>query len=218
MRIDTIVDVGANKGQFARQILKIFPHAQIHSFEPLPSAFEALKGWAASRPSVNTYNVAVGDSNGFVNMNFHTDHGASSSILNTTSTEEALYPMTRNQQTISVPLRKLDDLLAADVLEGGVLIKLDVQGYEDRVLRGGARVLERARAVILEVCLDPLYENQADFEDLLTTLTGHGYRYVGNLHQVYGDDGRVVYLDSVFVRNEAAWCDWMNHKASSQLM
>jgi hypothetical protein len=80
-----------------------------------------------------------------------------------------------------------------------ILLKLDVQGSEDRVLRGGTRVLSKCRAVVLEASLDPLYERQADFLGLAQFLRGAGFTYVGNLDQSYGADGRVMFLDAVFV-------------------
>jgi len=83
-------------------------------------------------------------------------------------------------------------------LQPEILIKLDVQGYEDRVLRGGWQTFEKARACILEVSLDPLYEKQATFKGLLLLLESLGYRYAGNLEQNYASDGHVVFVDVVF--------------------
>lgn len=64
----------------------------------------------------------------------------------------------------------------------------------------GERVLSRCRAVVLEVCVDPLYEGLADFHGLAQLLHEAGFRYAGNLDQAYGEEGRVVYLDAMFVR------------------
>jgi hypothetical protein len=52
--------------------------------------------------------------------------------------------------------------------------------------------------VVLEVCVEPLYDGQATFLDLALDLRDSGFRYAGNLDQSYGDDGRVVYFDAVF--------------------
>jgi hypothetical protein len=52
----------------------------------------------------------------------------------------------------------------------------------------------------LEVCLDPLYEEQAKFLEIAQLLQEAKFRYAGNLDQVYGEDGRVVFLDAVFLR------------------
>jgi len=199
-----IVDVGANEGQFANTISQKFPKAQLYCFEPLPAAFQLLRTWAESthENKIIAFNMALGDKDGTVEMFYHTEHSPSSSLLSTTSTTETLYPVTKQQESISVPLKTLDHALLEylDEIPEGILIKMDVQGYEDRVIRGGRKVFAKARAVILEVCLDSLYEQQAKFSDIVRLMDEYGFHYKGNLEQVYGDDGRVIFLDAVFDR------------------
>ena len=71
--IQTVIDVGANTGQFARQISRIFPQAKIYCFEPLPEPFKALESWALEQDErVKLFNVAIGDSEGTAEIFFHT--------------------------------------------------------------------------------------------------------------------------------------------------
>ncbi|MCK5857895.1 MAG: FkbM family methyltransferase [Abyssibacter sp.] len=201
--IGAVIDVGANQGQFARLISGFFPHAQLYCFEPLPDQFEQLSAWGGTQDGrVHSFQVALGDQEGQVEMRLHEQHTPSSSLLAATDTCHQLYPQTRAERMVSVRVSTLDRELA-DVVERlppRVLLKLDVQGFEDRVLRGAERVLDKCKAVVLEVCIDPLYEGQADFFSLAGMLQKSGFRYAGNLDQAYGEDGRVVYLDAVFVR------------------
>jgi len=81
-----------------------------------------------------------------------------------------------------------------------ILIKLDVQGYEDRVINGGREIFKMAKACILEVCLDKLYEGQTEFFKITELLYGLGFKYAGNLNQTYADDGHVIFIDAVFMR------------------
>jgi len=81
-----------------------------------------------------------------------------------------------------------------------MLIKLDVQGYEDRVIMGGKRTFATAKACILEICLDKLYGDQADFKEITELLYELGFKYAGNLNQIPADDGHVIYIDAVFVK------------------
>ena len=90
---------------------------------------------------------------------------------------------------------------ASPPLASEILIKMDVQGYEDRVIEGGNGIIGKARACIIEICLDSLYENQPSFGKIHHLMNEQGYQYAGNLEQVYADDGHVIYLDSVFVRD-----------------
>lgn len=201
--IKTVIDAGANKGQFAKMITDIFPEARIHSFEPLPQAFKQLKEWAdKENEKVTVYNVALGEKDGEVGMLRHMDHSQSSSILKTTETCEELYPFTKTQEIIPVKITTLDNWLdSQDTPAGDILVKLDVQGYEDRVITGGGKTLNMAKVCITEVSLDRLYEDQSDFKDILSLLYDLGYRYAGNLDQSYADDGHVIFIDAVFVKH-----------------
>lgn len=75
---------------------------------------------------------------------------------------------------------------------------MDVQGYEDRVIKGGNETFNKAKACILEICLDRLYESQATFNELVALLSNFGFRYAGNLNQTYADDGHVIFIDAAF--------------------
>lgn len=205
MDIGVVIDVGANQGQFARLISGFFPHAQLYCFEPLPDPFEQLSAWGRTQNGrVHCFQVALGDQEGQVEMHLHEQHSPSSSLLAATNTCHQLYPQTRAERLVSVRVSTLDQELG-DVVERlspGVLLKLDVQGFEDRVLRGAERVLGKCKAVMLEVCVDPLYEGQADFFSLADLLRKSGFRYAGNLEQIYGEDGHVMYFDAVFVHSK----------------
>ncbi len=105
-----------------------------------------------------------------------------------------------------VALSTLDAAIAPsmDELADDLLVKLDVQGYEDRVIAGGESVLRRASACIVEVNLDGLYVGQPTFERIAAQLNALGLQYAGNLDQTYGPDGHVVFLDALFLRQAAA--------------
>jgi FkbM family methyltransferase len=204
---DVIVDVGANEGQFAISARTAFPSAHLVCVEPQPEPRQVLDTWARRDRNTTVLPVALGASTGEVEMNIHTDHDSSSSLLPSTQASLAADEALRKQRQITVPIARLDDALATVPQASGsagraveVLLKLDVQGYEEQVLLGAPLTLSRARAVILEVCLEPFYQGQASFDGLYRIVTAAGLEYRGNLDQVLGDDGRVMFLDAVFVR------------------
>lgn len=204
LSIKTIIDVGANTGQFSRWMSAHFPNAVILCFEPLPEPYAALQNWANEGPNkVQIFNLAIGNKDGEAQMFFHPDFSPSSSLLANTVLGEKLFPTAKNQERVTVKLLTLDHALQDKKLENNILIKLDVQGYEDRVLEGGKEIFAKATACILEISLDSLYEGQADFRELYNQLDRMNYRYAGNLDQVHGEDGHVIYLDAVFVKRDA---------------
>ncbi len=198
----TVLDVGANTGQFAREIREFLPDANLVCFEPLPEPYAELEAWADSEGEwVSTMPYALGEESGEVEMFLHEDHSESSSLLKTTELKGELYPFTRSQRPVTIQQRTLDACTAEMGLQvdRGTLIKLDVQGFEDRVIKGGKQTFRSAGACILEVNLDPLYESQASFAGLVSLLDELGYEYAGNMNQTYADDFHCIYIDAVFI-------------------
>jgi FkbM family methyltransferase len=200
----TVIDVGANRGQFAQHILNIFPQATLFCFEPLQKPFQDLQSWVKSNPDKNIYafNTAIGDYEGKANIFCHTDHDYSSSLLSATDKLTKLYPITDNKNQLEINIVTLDGVLKeyTDIMFDNILIKLDVQGYENNVIRGGKDIFNKSKACIIEVNLEKLYQDQADFKEIYFLLADHGYEYSGNLDQTYDSNGQVIYFDAVFIR------------------
>ncbi len=199
----TVIDVGANVGQFARYIQGLYADSKVYCFEPVPDSFAALERWAKTQNGrIVTFNLAVGDMEGEMEMILHQEHVTSSSMLATTELTERYYPLTKEQKPIAITQTTLDSVLGPVMgeLDHEILIKLDVQGYENRVIAGGNRIFAKATACILEINLDRLYEGQAEFNELLIMLDALGYRYVGNFDQLYAKDGHCIYIDAVFLK------------------
>lgn len=201
--IHTVIDVGANLGQFARIASKVYPRATIYCFEPQPLVYERLLTWAeTTNGQVVPFQTALGAEESNLDLIVHVEHDPSSSFLESTRILDEIYPFTVAHAKRRVPVTTLDSLLRAGSvkLEPDTLVKLDVQGYEARVIAGARETLSKARVVITEINLDELYQGQATFEGIGRSLTGLGFRYAGNLDQVRGTDGHVVYVDAVFTK------------------
>lgn len=201
--VKTIIDIGANEGQFAKMISKFFPKAKLYCFEPLSEQYKKLEFLAHKMEGrLKAFNLALGEEEGFIEMFYHKEHSPSSSILKTTKACEDLYPFTKEQESVQAKISTLDKCVNDFniALEPEVLIKLDVQGYENRVIRGGMEILKKAKACIIEVSLDSLYEGQTNFRILNEMLYNLGFHYAGNLNQTYSDDGHVIFIDAVFVK------------------
>jgi FkbM family methyltransferase len=199
----TVIDVGANRGQFAREISAFFPNAHIYSFEPLEGPYRELSDWATRQNGrVRCFQTALGESTGEVEMHQHDDHSPSSSLLAATDTCHELYPQTRSKHITKIQITTMDNALGEKLSEmpRSILLKLDVQGFEDRVLRGGLQILSQCQVVLLEVGVQSLYQAQANFRVITNLLYDAGFEYAGNLDQAYSQDGRVVFLDAVFAR------------------
>jgi FkbM family methyltransferase len=200
--IDLILDVGANTGQFAREMRGKFPQAHIVSFEPLPEPFAELERWAKADGNATALNLGLGENDATLPFYRHVGHSASSSMLQTHNTGVAAFPQMGQAELTEIAVRRLDDALAAIGRPAGpsTLLKLDVQGFELAVLRGAPETLRMVGVLISEVNIDPIYIGQARFRDLAELAHQAGLRYAGNYAQHLSADGHVVFLDAVFVR------------------
>jgi FkbM family methyltransferase len=200
-RFATVLDVGANVGQFALAASAAWPNTRIYSFEPLPDCFEQLQVRLRRAADFTAINVGIGDKAGSLTFERNSFH-PSSSFLKTTPLLRSEFPHAGDSKSITVQVKRLDDLAGELVLRPPMLVKIDVQGYEDKVLTGGAETIQRADVIIIESSFVRLYEGQPLFWDIYRTLTAWGFFYRGSLEQLTSTtDGRPLQADSIFVKD-----------------
>lgn len=199
----TIIDGGANVGQFARAAVETYPTAQVVAFEPLPEVFAQLKANIGDHPRVQLVHSALGDSEG--TLAFHqTTYSLSSSALPLHDNHREHFPDVAPLQTIEVPVGRLDRLLQDVKLTPSVLLKLDLQGYELIALQGAKHVLDRVDYVLLETSFRPMYESEPLFEDVHAYLREVGFSFLQPLAVLHGGRGAIVQMDALFGKRELA--------------
>jgi len=199
----TIVDIGANEGQFAHLARMAFPRAALHCFEPLPESFARLQGRLGNAERVTLHNLALADRSGTSSI-IRNPYSPSSSLLEMAPSHVEAFPFTGGGEALPVSVSTLDTALAGERIEEPFLVKIDVQGAEDRVIAGGRSILGRARVVIVETSFEHLYKGQALFGDIHDTMRGLGFAYHGNLDQLSSpEDGRILQGDAIFVRSRS---------------
>lgn len=202
--IKTILDIGANHGQFAMTIRDVFPEAHIFSFEPTPLAFEKLCEMASGHLNWTPVNLALGEEAGIKMMNLHIDHTSSSSLLPSTELEASLYPETRRQKLVQVNCETLDNWAAQNGLDlrSPVLIKMDVQGFEKHVIAGGMKTIGEADAIITEVIMKELYAEQTKFSEIVNLLERVELTFQGMIDHGLDAYANVVSGDALFLREK----------------
>lgn len=200
--IDVVFDVGANIGQFAGSLRDNGYQGRIVSFEPLSDAWATLKRVSADDPLWTiAERCAVGEEEGEVELHI-AGNSVSSSVLDMLSTHENAAPESSYVGTETVRVLTLDSAAPAYLTsECVVFLKIDTQGYEDRVLRGANSLLGKIRGIQLEMSLVALYEGQLTFDDLRTELTSRGFELWG-LSPGFVDPrtGRLLQVDATFFR------------------
>lgn len=202
-RIDVVLDVGANTGQFARELREHDYSGQIISFEPLSSAHAILQRNAA-RDAAWTVAArgAIGSANGEVTINI-SKNSVSSSVLPMSrvlanSTPEASYV-----QTETTPLRTLDTAVQGLLKpENRVFLKIDTQGFESEVLTGADKTLLSTAIICVETSLVPLYQGQPLWRSIIERLEADGW-ILWDIRHAFSDSstGQLLQADIVFCRH-----------------
>jgi FkbM family methyltransferase len=194
--IRTVFDVGSNVGKKARQYYKLFPEATIYCFEPVPRTFDTLQAWASRQDGrVHAFNLAIGSARGFATMHANQTHSGGSSLVGRRSAGESYLE-------IPVRMETLDALAGRLEVRDQIFVKIDVEGFDMEVVKGGQELLRRARAVIIEIAIPDSPDGRPGFRDFIDTMHALGYMYRGNL--AHGFVNGVAHLaDAVFIRPAA---------------
>lgn len=196
----TVIDVGANRGQFALVARQRFPTAAIHSFEPLHEAARTLSRIFQSDSKFDVRRLAIGATSG--ETEFHVARADdSSSILRPTEQQTALFPGTHDVEIRQVPIKRLDAVFHPDALRRPCLLKIDVQGSELEVLRGSVNLMTHVDQVYVECSFIELYDGQSLAHEVIALAAEHGFVLAGVYNPAYGFDGACVQADLLFDRS-----------------
>jgi FkbM family methyltransferase len=199
-RLRTLVDIGANTGEYGGFLARHFEVRRAYFFEPLPSCHAALEE-VARHSGGEIFACALSDQDGSSTF-FETQYGPSSSLLTPDAGAVAEFPQNAVCASSEVVLRRLDDVLRDRPIDDDLLIKIDVQGVEDRVIRGGRDAFRRARVVLVEMCFVPFYEGQPLFEEVHALLTEAGLRLAGIHNQIMmPKSGRPAFGHFIYTRS-----------------
>ena len=197
--VQTVVDIGANRGQFALAARHCFADARIVSFEPLPGPAALWRAVFAGDARATLVEAAVGPEAGEAEIHVSA-RDDSSSLLPISARQSALFPGTAEAGTATIRVQRLADALPAADIAAPALLKLDVQGFELQALAGCEDVLERFDWVYAECSFQELYTGQSFADDVIAWLRERGLRLAGVYHMAYDERGRAVQADFLFGR------------------
>jgi FkbM family methyltransferase len=202
LNIDLVVDVGANEGQFAREIRRYSYDGEIISFEPTSAAYAQLVR-ASSRDRLwNVRQLALGERNMTQVMNVAA-LGVFNSFLETSAyCKEHFGPGSAGAKEETVAIRRLDEVLTEiipNLQQRRPFLKVDTQGYDLEVLKGLGDSLRFFPALQCEVSMIPLYDGSPHWTETISFLEKAGFAVAGFL-PVVDDDLAMVESDCLLVR------------------
>lgn len=197
---DTVIDVGANKGQFSLFALEAWPGCRVIAFEPLPGPAATYRALLAGVPSVRLVQAAVGPEAGPVAIHL-AEREDSSSLLPIAERTAAIFPQARSAgRTVTAEAGPLARFVCPDELRGRVLLKLDVQGFELEALKGCEPFLEQIEHVYVECSYVELYRGQALIGEVRSFLNERGFGLVAEINLVAKSGVGKIQSDCLFSR------------------
>jgi FkbM family methyltransferase len=199
-RVDLVIDVGANAGQFVQDLRQSGYQGGVVSFEPVAEAFAALAARAGGDPRWTAHHLALGASNTSAELAV-TRFNLLSSFVTPTVLRSELGAAAEIVRTDAVAMARLDDAMPPSE-NVRTFLKVDTEGYERQVLQGAPRILSSARGVMLELPIVALYRDCWSFEAALAHMKATGF-VLHEIHPLAHDvDGAWLQVDCVFRRRD----------------
>lgn len=199
-KLNTIIDIGSNKGQFILLILKFFPKLKIYSFEPIKELLDKQKNIFNLRENIFFFNYGIGSKNKNLNF-FITERTDSSSFLkiNTSGNYNNDYFVKEKR---NIKIRNLDQILKNKNLTKPILIKIDVQGYELEVLKGAKQILSKVDYILLETSKNRMYNKQPIEREIVNFLRRKKFRSLKALPWLKIKNTKFMQRDILFERKD----------------
>jgi FkbM family methyltransferase len=205
-RIDLVIDVGANRGQFAHLLRELGYRGEIASFEPLARHHAALKAAAAADGRWRIFPFALGETEGEAALHVYPDDTFSSLHSVNRAGHERFTTLVAAEEIERVPVRRLDALWSelARTRPVRVFLKTDTQGHDLAVLAGAETILPQTFGILAEAPFTPIYDDVPSHEQLARWLGARGFVPSGIFpisHRV--ENLALIEVDACFTRANA---------------
>lgn len=194
--LSTVVDIGANRGQFALAVRAI-SHAKVISFEPLPDVATIFQKIFSNDSEVRLHIAAIGDKSEMKLLHLSA-RDDSSSLLEICAAQTNNFPGTHEVGTLKVEVGTLDRYLTSEDIIRPSMLKLDVQGFELQALSGCRSLIENFDYIYCECSFVELYKDQNMAGEVVTYLGSLGFSLAGIYNPSYDRDGNCIQMDSLF--------------------
>jgi FkbM family methyltransferase len=186
-----IYDIGGAQGEWATMVHGIWPGAKIVAFEPNASRVPLLEATRTRIPGYTFHRCFLGPKRGTVT---YADAADQTSLMD---------PQQNAGGTASAEMRVLDEMIAEGTIPPPDFMKLDVQGYELEVLKGGSQAMQAASGVMLEVSFGRFGPEMPIYSDILAFLheRGFGWYDVAGIYRRPEDDA-LFQLDMIFLKRD----------------
>jgi FkbM family methyltransferase len=199
--IRTVLDVGANEGQFGSKIIDLGYSGKIYSFEPIVSVHKMLTQNASKFPQWSAINMGIGNKEEELMINV-SENLASSSVFEVDRKSVQADPATRTTHQEKIKITTIDSFVSSQKnLDAEILLKLDIQGFELEALKGARASLPNFKLIQVELSFIPVYEKAPLYKEVINFLEENDFEiFTLTPAFVDGKTGRMLQADGIFVR------------------
>jgi FkbM family methyltransferase len=197
LKFASVVDIGANRGQFSLVARHCYPAARIFAFEPLLAPADRFSAALGADSLVTLQRLAIGPASGSAAMHVAAEDD-SSSLLPITPLQQSLFAGTHEVSTETVRVECLANCINQADLRSPALLKIDVQGFELPVLEGCLTLLPNFSHIYVECSFVELYAGQALADDVIRWLGDNNFGLSGVYNASYSPSGTAVQADLLF--------------------
>lgn len=200
LRIDCVIDAGANEGQYVRLIRRFGFTGLILSFEPHPEAFRVMQNTFVKDHNWRGYNCALGNLDGELDFNFFESSEMCSFLPGTDLVHSKL------DRTAKVPVRRLDTLLPEilpDWSKRRLFLKCDTEGFDVEVVKGAAGTLAAVYGLESEVAMQIVFRGEPRYLEALSYYESLGFVLVDLWLNCKTADGDALECECLMKRNDS---------------
>jgi FkbM family methyltransferase len=200
-RLDTIIDIGANIGQYGEHMRSLGFKGKIISFEPMAHAYAQLEKNCEGDKKWEAHHLGIGHFDGEAEINI-AKNDVESSLLGSSAFTGLTNPNFAYLRQEKITMARLDTVLPKLTSPSDRLyLKTDTQGFEKNVIAGAEQSLSRLSTIQLEMAFIPQYEHELVFQEMYDLLWSKGYRLVSlELGHSDPDTGQLFQVDGIFHR------------------
>ena len=203
-RINCVIDVGANQGQYGEFLRNMGYEGRIVSFEPVGATFKKLQARAKRDKDWQIHQLAAGDAEQVLDINV-SDTSEFSSLLPTSSYGQSRFSEgVAVHHTEQVKVARLDTMIS-EITQGiddpRIYLTMDSQGYDLQVFAGASGCLPLVLGMQSEIALQQLYEGMPDYLTSLATYNSAGYSITSLIAVSRDESLSIIEFDCLMVRN-----------------
>jgi FkbM family methyltransferase len=205
VHVNCVIDVGAHHGEFGQLMRQSVAYdGRLASFEPSSANYQRLVTIASGDTEWLTFPFGLGANAAKATISVYEESVFNSLLPATDFARTRFGNGVRQLGVEEVEVRTLDDCISdctVGIEQPAIYLKLDTQGYDQRVLHGGRKTLSNVVALQSEIAVRHLYEGAPDFLDALQGIVDLGFTPVGFFPVAKETDNlRVIEFDAVAVR------------------